>query len=441
MSDAGAIGQAERLIVVPQRPIRSGGIGRMLDTLPIAVVGAGVVGMAAARALQRAGKSVVVLDPNGPGTGCSKGNAGYIAPELVMPMAQPGVIARLPHMLANPLGPLTLKPARLIPTIPWMLRFALASFPSRTRSGTAALASLLRLAWPAWEDEIAASGLQRLFVSRGSLVVYERRQSLVEAAREGRVMSEYGVRFEDLSAADVLTQLPSLRVPIAGGRRFIDSTHVRDPLEVVEALADRFVADGGRIETAEHASLHSPTTSFDGIDTGSAVIKIAGVVLAAGADGASLAGQLGAHAPLTRERLPCHGPQHRSPARIASRLRPRIHCDADGDGNTACRNGGAWRRRKARLAARRDAADMRALFGNPDLTPISRWFGNRPSLPDYLPMIDRAPRARNAVLALGHHHVGLTLAAITGRLVADLHLNRVPPVDMTPFRAARFDWH
>ncbi len=66
--------------------------------------------------------------------------------------------------------------------------------------------------------------------------------------------------------------------------------------------------------------------------------------------------------------------------------------------------------------------------------------GYRPSMPDSLPIIGAAPSAPSVVLAFGHGHLGLTLGAVTGRLVADLMTDRPLPIDLTPFRVDRFGW-
>jgi len=79
----------------------------------------------------------------------------------------------------------------------------------------------------------------------------------------------------------------------------------------------------------------------------------------------------------------------------------------------------------------------RQLF--PDLgEPSSRWLGFRPSLPDSLPVIGRARKASNVIYAFGHGHLGLTLAAATGRLVAGLLNGRAKPDRLAPFVASRF---
>ena len=59
-------------------------------------------------------------------------------------------------------------------------------------------------------------------------------------------------------------------------------------------------------------------------------------------------------------------------------------------------------------------------------------------MPDSLPVIGRAPGHDNAYLAFGHGHLGLSMGAVTGRIIADLAAGRAPPVDLTPYRPERF---
>jgi D-amino-acid dehydrogenase len=68
----------------------------------------------------------------------------------------------------------------------------------------------------------------------------------------------------------------------------------------------------------------------------------------------------------------------------------------------------------------------------------SRWMGARPSTPDSLPVIGRAPRARNLLLAYGHGHLGLTMASVTAEAVADLAADRPPRLDLAACSASRW---
>jgi D-amino-acid dehydrogenase len=69
------------------------------------------------------------------------------------------------------------------------------------------------------------------------------------------------------------------------------------------------------------------------------------------------------------------------------------------------------------------------------------WVGARPVLPDYLPGIGRAGEPKNLFYAIGHQHIGLTIAPITAELVADLVAQRRPRHPVSAFDLRRFDLH
>jgi D-amino-acid dehydrogenase len=66
------------------------------------------------------------------------------------------------------------------------------------------------------------------------------------------------------------------------------------------------------------------------------------------------------------------------------------------------------------------------------------WSGHRPSTPDSLPVIGHAPGHHSVLLAFGHGHTGLTMGAITGRLISELAAGQTPSLDLTPYRVERF---
>jgi D-amino-acid dehydrogenase len=67
------------------------------------------------------------------------------------------------------------------------------------------------------------------------------------------------------------------------------------------------------------------------------------------------------------------------------------------------------------------------------------WAGHRPATPDSLPVIGPSPRSANIFYAFGHGHLGLTQAATTGKLIADLVAGRAPPIDLAPYSISRFN--
>jgi len=407
----------------------------------VIVVGAGVVGIACARFLQRDGNRVMVIDPREPGDGASFGNAGIIATNLVHPIAMPGILREIPRMLLDPYGPLTLR-WRYLPRIaPWLWQLAKATRPDRVAAIAAGLAALAGRADNAWAELLRQAGAEDLLRRPGWLQVFSSQAAFARTTAEREVMRHHGVRFEVLGAEEIRQLEPAL-APLCGQALwFPDCGFVLDPKRLAERLAAAFVADGGTI-------LRETVTGFEPADRVAAVVTDRGchparaVVLAAGAWSRPLAARLGARVPLDTERgyhlmFDTPEPGLRRPVLWADHhinLVPMMHglrltsgvefagLAAPPDYRRIDRLAGLARRMLPGLAA----------------APRSRWLGFRPSLPDSLPVLGRSRRHEGVYFAFGHQHLGVTLAAISGRVIADLAAGRDPGIDLRPYRAQRW---
>ncbi len=406
-----------------------------------AVIGAGVIGVACARALQRAGQRVVLFDPQPPGALCSSGNAGHIALDHVRPLARPDVLAALPRMLADSRGPLILRWRGLPALSPWLARFALAARPARVAHGTIALAALLGSALADWRAELAASGVSAMLRQDGALNVMETPAGAAAAVAEGRILAAYGVMFQDLSAAQVMDHLPGLVTAPAAGRLYPNAAHVINPFRLVQALAERFAADGGSIVATPVTGFRHAGPRIAALLTPNGEHGVETVVLTAGLASAGLARHLRLSLPLTAERgyhamLPAGALAVPLPTTFNERgfvITPMEH---------GIRLAGTVELGAAGRAPDWARADIlgdhvRHLFGS-TIATMSRWQGDRPTLPDYLPALGRAPGTSNLIVAAGHQHLGLTLAAVTARMVAALVAGRAPDIDLHPFDPGRF---
>src|SRR5215510_3242191 len=169
----------------------------MSEQDPVIVVGAGIVGTATARALQRAGHAVTLVDSDEPGKATSYGNAGFIAIDHVLPLARPSTLKRVPQMLMDRNGPLTVHPPSIPALLPWMARFAFAAYnQAEVRKGIDSFGPLMAEANTAWKAEIQASGLGELFKSRGALYVYESEAAFAGGEEERALQRDKGTVFE-----------------------------------------------------------------------------------------------------------------------------------------------------------------------------------------------------------------------------------------------------
>lgn len=407
------------------------------------VIGAGVVGMATARALQREGIAVTVYDPVPPGDSCSFGNAGHIATDHVRPLARHDVLARVPRMLTDRESPLVIRWGDLPAVLSFFARFAWAGRKSEVARSEAAMGETMPHALPAWRTLLADAKASELMIEKGSLIVYRQRANFDAAAEERAIMRRHGVRVQEISGDEARARAPGLSPAVEAGVYCPDTAHVADPHQIVVRLAEAFVRDGGRIEAAKVQRLAIADGRITTLVT-DAGEKPAGtwVALCGGVDSAALLRPLGVKAPLVAERgyhlmlegldpgfdIPVSSGEQGfvlTPMAKGLRLAGTVEFGRrDSPPN--------WYR------ADRLLTQAKVLF--PDLAPgpTSRWMGRRPTQPDFRPSIGRVPRVDNLLVGFGHNHVGLTLAAITGMTLASLAMQRRSAIPLEPFAVERF---
>ncbi len=412
----------------------------------VVVIGAGIVGLACATYLQRDGRQVVIVDPAGPGEGASYGNAGGLNGSSIVPVAMPGVLAKVPHWLLDPEGPLSIRLNYLPRLLPWLYRFVRAGRPELVRAQARALRSLLAPTVDMHRELAASVGAGDLIQRSGLLVVYRGEAGFAADAQAMRLRADNGVKIEELSR-DELRQIEPALSPIYTRARFIsENGYVRNPLRLSRSLADFLIANGGEIRRERAEGFAFADGKVEAVLTSTGRIPAAAVVLAAGAHAKPLAARLGEKVPLDTERG--YHAMIKSPE-VAPRL-PIMDAEAKFVATPmeeGLRMAGTvefagleappdWRR--ARVLLRHG----QAMFpGLPRAIPEDRiavWMGFRPSMPDSLPVIGPTRRYPNAFLAFGHGHVGLIGAPMTGRTIVDLLAGRPPAIDLAPFSAARF---
>jgi D-amino-acid dehydrogenase len=408
----------------------------------VAVIGAGVIGTAVAFRLTGEGYRVSLIDPRPPGTECSSGNAGHIMPYAVAPVALPGAIGRVPQWLADPLAPFTIRWSYLPQLAPWLARFLAASLPERVEAISAALAAICAEALPSMDTLLGEAGARDLLARQGLLYVFESDTAWAGAAAEIALMRRHGVRFEEIGPGALREIEPALGPTVGRALLMPDNGHLLSPAGMVARLAEAFVARGGEVVADE---VHDIVLGPDGptaivLDGGERACDA--VVLAAGARSRPLAERLGAAVPLDTERgyhvmLPRPGLELRMPFVSAD---GGLHATPMADGIRLAGTvelGGLEAPPNPARADRLLEVGRRLLPGLAD-AGATRWMGFRPSMPDSLPVIGLSPKVPRAALVFGHGHLGMTLSAVTARLVADLATGRAPSIDPAPYRPGRF---
>ncbi len=402
------------------------------------VIGAGIVGLSCARALLRAGHAVTVIDRDPAGDKASFGNAGGLGISEVLPAAAPGLIWQVPKWLADPLGPLSLRPAHLPRLLPWLARFLRTGTTAEVARIAAALAALMAPVYddmlPLLDDLALSADLHRV----GALWVYDTEAGFDRDAPAHALRRRHGIAVETISGAEARRLEPALGPTSARAVVTPQWSHVSDPKRIVDRLREQLLAQGVAMLPREAS----------GVD-GQAVITEQGdrvafdtLIVAAGAWSGRIARTVGDPVLIESERgynatLPSPGVTLSREVIFAERqfvatplaIGLRIGGAAEFAGLDAKPN---FRRSDALVTLAR-----RYLPGL-DTRGAVRWMGNRPATPDSLPVIGPSPRRSDVLYAFGHGHLGLTLGPTTGRLVAGIVTGRAAPIDLSPFSIARF---
>jgi D-amino-acid dehydrogenase len=424
----------------------------------IAVLGAGIIGINCALELQSLGFQVSLIDKVGLGEGCSKNNAGHFATEQVFPLAEANLLWQLPKLLFNPLGPMALSPSYLPKALPWFLKFIANMLPRNRNKNTAALKTINKHAIDYYRPILRAAKAEKLIISKGSLLVFEnpKRKAVV------KVFNRYknaGIAVKLLDRAQTLLLEPHLGKNIHYSLYFTDVAHTANPHAISKVLAEQAIQLGTTFIQAEISTIscsdhgvkinyRSPASAKK--FSSNTAQEFDQVVVATGAWSASLLAQLGYKLPMEAER----GYSLDLPPSLQAHL-TRPVASAERKFIITPMTRGLRLAGTAEFAGLKTAANMKRanmlyknaqqilndipMFSPQNATPEQRWMGCRPSLPDSLPVIGQAPKHNNVFLALGHQHLGLTLGAITGKLIGQVMSEQKTDIDISPFSISRFN--
>jgi D-amino-acid dehydrogenase len=402
----------------------------------VIVVGAGVVGAACAYELAGTGARVAVLERgSGWGEGCSWGNAGLIVASHARPIAAPESLrAGVGWMLRRdaPFG------LRLRPSLaPWLLRYLRASTAERAAAGEA-LQRGLALESLALLRELADAGIDGAFEQRGVLTVYTSPDGEAHAATEAASETGRALDAQALGAADARELEPALSDRVRGAVLFPGEARV-DPVRLVRAIGAAATERGA--ELRERTEVLAVRAEPGGIvaETTRGALRAGHLVLAAGAWSGRLAAAAGVPLPLQGGkgyavewdpgplRMPLYLHDERCVANpMPDRLRITGGLLLDGLDER-------FNPRRAK-AIRAAAANVLGVHAEPRLY----WRGLRPCTPDGLPAIGAHPRAPRLIAATGHGMLGVTLAPLTGRLVAALVAGRADHPALARLSPERF---
>lgn len=430
----------------PYHPLfpRKGPLVTIDNACDIAVIGGGVIGVAAALELARRGRSVTLLERDRVGHGSSFGNAGWLTPSLARPLAAPGQVRKALPWLLDPESPFYIKPRLSLSLATWLLGFVAAGrSQDRFQRGTQALVELSNWSVDAWEAFAARSTLPFGYARRGMVALYETQAGLDAGIKLARMSEPFGVPFEVWTPDQVRQNEPAVKGTQVGAI-FYPRDGQCEPDKAVLALAEEARRAGVNIiEDAEVLRADGGTRSVQSLRTTRGYFQARHVLLAVGAWSGSLGRAFHLRIPMLGAKgysliLPKADPHPQRSILLAERkIGINPHDDVLRLAGTLELVGEDLSISMRRVnAIAKGAAGMLAIAD--PAQQIRLWRGLRPCLPDGMPIIGRAGGFDNLWLATGHQMTGLKTAPATGRLIAELICNEKPTFDPVPFNAERY---
>ena len=411
------------------------------DAVDIAVIGAGVIGLACAVALQQAGRRVTVFDDRGVAGGASFGTAGLINGDAHLPVAMPGMIRHVPRWLRDPHGPVRVRPGYALRAAPWLLRWVWASRAAQVRRAVPALHALYRDTVAGYRTLLGKDDHARLLHRSGGVVLPREARPGPEERLAEEMRAMIGLEAEVLDAGRLRELFPGIGPVATRGLLFPNNGYTLAPDKLVAALSDRFCENGGELRRERVMKL-LPREHGGMLLTSMANTPASAVIVAAGAWSRALLDPLRLKIPLETERgyhLQLGVPSIPIAIPIIYKARGvAITPMAEGlrlAGTVEIAGLDAAPDERRALGLRRHLDE---LFPGIEAETKRGWMGHRSALPDSVALIDRMPRFSWLYAALGHGHDGMIGAPATGRLIAELVTGAKPHIDPAPYGVRRF---
>lgn len=415
----------------------------LLSELRVAVVGAGIIGLAVAYHLEKGGAKVTIIDRDPQGDKASLVNAGGIAVTEVMPASAPGVWWRVFGWMLDPLGPLTVRATYAPKLLPWLARFAKSGTPREVDRISRALAAINARVYEDLIPMLEDVGLSDELHRKGALTLYETESGYRRDAAEWELKRSRGIVVEEMTGNEAREMEPALGPRVCRAVFTPQWSHVSDPKNIVKSMSDWLVSRGVVITRGEVCNIVPASTSPLSLQlSGGGAISTDRAVIAAGAWSALLARRLGDRALLESERgynatIAAPGITVERQLIFAERkfVATPLSC--------GLRIGGAAEFGGLNAVANFKRSDVLVELAHrylPNLQSAgaTNWAGHRPTTPDTLPVIGVSKHNPDVFYAFGHGHLGLTQAATTGRLIGELVLHKAPSIDLAPYAIDRF---
>ena len=410
-----------------------------MDKIQIGIIGAGIQGVCNALFLQKKGFDVTLFDRDEPGNAASYGNAGHFSPYASVPLNRPDILTDVPSLLISSRGPLALKWNYVYKMLPWFMKFIQNCSQKKMMHTAKYMHQILNLSLTAYDELFDEIDLGGLIENKGILYVWND-QNLKSRELEINIRKELGVKQQVLNKKEISDLEPNLKPFYHGGVFYDYARHARNPKKILLKLFENFVHKGGKFLKLNINNLDFDETN-PVLRSENKRYKFDKLIIACGAFSKKLTDKLHEKIPLDTERgyhIHFKDFDHliSRPIVYSNRgfgmspmdqgLRVVGTVEFGGLDNVLTKN-----RIKNLILNSKEMLD-----GLPEHK--DEWLGFRPTLPDFLPVIGPSKNYENVYYCFGHHHLGWTLGAISGKIIANMISKENTNLNLEPYSSLRF---
>lgn len=415
--------------------------------LSIHIVGAGIVGLCAAWYLNQEGCEVIIVDKSDGSNGTSFGNAGMIVPSHFIPMAAPGVIAQGIKWLLNSKSPFYIKPRLNADLLQWLWHFYRSSNHQHVANSMHLLYNLNERSKWLYKEMGTVHGLDFGFEERGLLMLYRTKKQAIEEEKLANQAHRLGVETAMLDSKGLQALEPEMDFDVLGGVYFPGDAHLY-PNQLMLQLRTRLKENGvSFVANTEVVDFKMSGSKVDALLTSkNQIMPVSNVLLSSGSWSGLLLKKIGVKIHLQAGKgysITLKEPQ----------LRPRIPTILS-EAKVAITPMGDDLRIGGTLELSGLSEDINHKRVQGVIESVSRyyknidvpcpneteiWKGYRPCAPDGMPYVGQLDDFSNLFVGTGHGMMGLSLGAVTGKMLCEMITDQQPSVEMQPFRLNRFN--
>ncbi len=395
----------------------------------IIVIGAGAIGLHTAYYLLKAGHEVEIVEAGGESdlTGCSYGNCGYMVPSHFITMASPGMLQSGIKMMLNSKSPVGFNPAKNIGRLGWFLKFtAAASNNKKVKNAIPVLYELNHQSNQLYQELKTAHQWDNEYQSSGLFMMAATEKGMDEEIHLAKIANELGIKTESIDTTKLKEIEPNVNFDVKGAVLYHSDAFL-NPAKHMTGLNNWLIQNGVKIHYNKSVSrFEIYNNRISKVYCGSTPFGADEFVIATGANTFNLGKLLNINIPIIagkgysidfkQEELPLKRPLILVEDKIA--ISPYNKMTRLGSGMEF--NGQIGKYNYTRIQSILDATTKRiTTFNSHNAKELNIWEGQRPLTPDGIPLIGSTKKFKNIYIAAGHAMMGMSLAPITGKIIAD----------------------